>query len=180
MIFLAVDKHVVSYFDQTCSVDEDLTSIEGLVIKLVEIQSVQSVATAIKNAPYLVLTKVAFWMATAAFLDFVFDCFEGVLYKCFDFEGSRTHILFVNLSMLDEFEEVGILYFFSAIQQSHVLLHLLLKVESKDSQLQLVSFFLAADPVFAGRNSPNDVELLIEEIFLATLFLSHQVSNNYK
>lgn len=76
----------------------------------------ESKGATIKYAPHLVLTEVAFRMKTTAFLDLVFDGFEGILYKCFYFKWCWTHVLFINLSMLYEFKEMWILDFFTTIQ----------------------------------------------------------------
>jgi len=47
--------------------------------------------TTIKYAPHLVLAEVTFGMKTTAFLDLIFDCLEGILYKCFNFKWCWTH-----------------------------------------------------------------------------------------
>jgi len=116
MIFFTVYQHIISNFNDTRSVNEDLISIEWLVIKFVQIKSMESMTTTIKYAPHLVLAEVTFGMKTTAFLDLIFDCLEGILYKCFNFKWCWTHGLLINLSMLNEFKKMRVLDFFTAIQ----------------------------------------------------------------
>jgi len=99
------------------------------------VERVEPITATIKNAPQLVLAEISSRHTGSSFLDLLRKTLERILCDYLNLEGRRAHMLFNYPLILEQFQNMWILYFLALSQQPHVLIHLLLDMEGQNSQL---------------------------------------------
>lgn len=115
VVFGGVDENNISYFDNSRGVNEDLLCVQALMVEFVDVEGVQSMTTAVEDAPHLIFWKIFDGLAGLSFHNLFLDCFEGIFNDDFYFEQGWAHIVFTNSLVLYQFEEMFIFNFFAFV-----------------------------------------------------------------
>ena len=85
------------------------------MVKFIYVERVKSITATVENAPHLIFCKIFFRIGGSALPYLIFNVFKRVLYQGLDFKHGGTHVLLVDAGVLQQLEEMRILYFLAFV-----------------------------------------------------------------